>query len=60
MSALRRRLERLARKLPSPTRFLMTKEEQRAWCVRLGIALDSVVLGSPERGFVILPPKDED
>ena len=60
MRALRRRLERLARSLPAPARFGLTEDERKAWCIKLGVAADSLLLGSPERGFVILPAETDE
>ena len=54
VTRLRQRIERLARRAPRPEPEL-TPEQQREWCLQLGLAPDSVLLGSPRTGFVVLP-----
>ncbi len=57
MKPLAPRLDRLSRRRlhhPPPE---LTPEMKRAWCLKLGIDPNSILLGRPETGFVILPPE---
>ena len=55
MKSLTSSLDRLAKlREPAPNPEL-TPDQRRAWCLKLGIDPDSVLLGRPG-SFVILPP----
>lgn len=56
MKPLAPRLDRLSRLRLQRPRLELTPDQRRAWCIKLGIDPESILIGRPG-SFLVLPPQ---